>query len=237
MVEPIVQPVFGPRVGHESCLERQQSPHARGRHATCRSRRHAQRALGRLARSQFFALRRAGVRSASGARGQAGGTPTDRRAARRGQARTQRRACPRGRAGHREVRTARRDSAACARRARRTCIRRQSEGELLYAGLLTLSRPIAGLVPLLPEPQAQALTAALALGSAPPADPLAVCAATLGLLAAAADDEPVLAVVDDAQWLDAEPAQAIGFVARGWATSGWRSCSRSVRERIRPSRR
>jgi predicted ATPase len=90
----------------------------------------------------------------------------------------------------------------------------ESEGELPYAGLLTLSRPIAGLVPSLPEPQAQALTAALALGPAPPADPLAVCAATLGLLAAAAEDEPVLAVVDDAQWLDAESAQAIGFAAR-----------------------
>lgn len=90
----------------------------------------------------------------------------------------------------------------------------ESEGELPYAGLLTLTRPVAGLVPSLPEPQAQALTAALALGSAPPADPLAVCAATLSLLAAAAEDEPVLAVVDDAQWLDAESAQAIGFAAR-----------------------
>ena len=90
----------------------------------------------------------------------------------------------------------------------------ESESELPYAGLLTLTRPVAGLVPSLPEPQAQALTAALALGSAPPADPLAVCAATLGLLAAAAEDEPVLAVVDDAQWLDAESAQAIGFAAR-----------------------
>ena len=90
----------------------------------------------------------------------------------------------------------------------------ESESELPYAGLLTLTRPIAGLVPSLPEPQAQALTAALALGPAQPADPLAVCAATLGLLAAAAEDEPVLAVVDDAQWLDAESAQAIGFAAR-----------------------
>ncbi|MFL5172467.1 MAG: LuxR C-terminal-related transcriptional regulator [Microvirga sp.] len=90
----------------------------------------------------------------------------------------------------------------------------ESESELPYAGLLTLTRPVAALVPSLPKPQAQALTAALALGSARPADPLAVCAATLGLLAAAAEDEPVLAVVDDAQWLDAETAQAIGFAAR-----------------------
>ena len=96
----------------------------------------------------------------------------------------------------------------------------ESEGKLPYAGLLTLTRPVAGLVPSLPEPQAHALTAALALGSAPPADPLAVCAATLGLLAAAAEDEPVLAVVDDAQWLDAESAQAIGFAARRLADEG-----------------
>ena len=90
----------------------------------------------------------------------------------------------------------------------------ESESELPYAGLLTLTRPIAGLAPSLPEPQARALTAALALGPAKPANPLAVCAATLGLLAAAAEDEPVLVVVDDAQWLDAESAQAIGFAAR-----------------------
>jgi DNA-binding CsgD family transcriptional regulator len=90
----------------------------------------------------------------------------------------------------------------------------ESESELPYAGLLTLTRPIEGLVPSLPEPQAQALTAALALGPAGPADPVAVCAATLGLLAAAAEDEPVLAVVDDAHWLDAETGQAIGFAAR-----------------------
>jgi DNA-binding CsgD family transcriptional regulator len=90
----------------------------------------------------------------------------------------------------------------------------ESESELPYAGLLTFTRPVAGLVPSLPEPQAQALTAALALGPAPPADPLAVCAATLGLLAAAAEHEPVLAVVDDAHWLDPETAQAIGFAAR-----------------------
>jgi DNA-binding CsgD family transcriptional regulator len=90
----------------------------------------------------------------------------------------------------------------------------ESESELPYAGLLTLTRPIAGLVPSLPEPQAQALTAALALGPAPPADPFAVCAATLGLLAAAAEHEPVFAVVDDAHWLDAETAQAVGFAAR-----------------------
>jgi DNA-binding CsgD family transcriptional regulator len=90
----------------------------------------------------------------------------------------------------------------------------ESESELPYAGLLTLTRPVAGLVPSLPEPQAQALTAALALGPAPPADPLAVCAATLGLLAAAAEHEPVLAVLDDAHWLDPETVQAIGFAAR-----------------------
>ena len=90
----------------------------------------------------------------------------------------------------------------------------ESESELPYAGLLALTRPVLGLVPSLPERQAQALTAALALGPAPPADPLAVCAATLGLLAAAAEDEPVVAVVDDAQWLDAASAQAIGFAAR-----------------------
>src|SRR5688572_2665560 len=39
----------------------------------------------------------------------------------------------------------------------------ESESELPYAGLLTFTRPIEGLVPSLPGAQAQALTAALAL--------------------------------------------------------------------------
>jgi DNA-binding CsgD family transcriptional regulator len=90
----------------------------------------------------------------------------------------------------------------------------ESEAELPYAGLLTLARPVLTLSAELPEAQSAALRAALALGPAEAAEPLAVCAATLGLLAAAAEREPLLVLVDDAHWLDRETAQAIGFAAR-----------------------
>jgi DNA-binding CsgD family transcriptional regulator len=96
----------------------------------------------------------------------------------------------------------------------------EAEAELPYAGLHTLLRPVLGLVPALPPPQREALGAALALDAARPAEPLAVCAATLVLLAAAAEDEPLLVLVDDAQWLDAESARAVGFAARRLADEG-----------------
>ena len=41
-----------------------------------------------------------------------------------------------------------------------------------------------------------------------------VCVATLSLLAAAAEHKPVLAVVDDAHWLDEASREALLFAAR-----------------------
>ncbi len=38
--------------------------------------------------------------------------------------------------------------------------------------------------------------------------------AALGLLSAAAEDRPLIAIVDDARWLDRASAQALGFAAR-----------------------
>lgn len=61
---------------------------------------------------------------------------------------------------------------------------------------------------------------ALAVGPAEPAEPFVICAATLGVLAAAAAERPVLAVVDDAHWLDAASAQAVEFTARRLGAEG-----------------
>jgi DNA-binding CsgD family transcriptional regulator len=91
----------------------------------------------------------------------------------------------------------------------------ESESELAFAGLHELVGPLAPRFPALAPAQAHALSSALALG--PPGavtDRFTVSAATLSVLAAAAEGAPVLAVVDDAQWLDRASSEAIAFAAR-----------------------
>jgi DNA-binding CsgD family transcriptional regulator len=89
-----------------------------------------------------------------------------------------------------------------------------SEASLSFAGLGDVLRPLLTVLGELPAPQSAALSAALAL-SYPEEPPTgyAVCVATLSLLTAAAEDRPVLVVVDDAQWLDAQSATALLFAA------------------------
>ena len=55
---------------------------------------------------------------------------------------------------------------------------------------------------------------ALAIGPTQPVDRLAVLVGAFNLLCAAAEERPVLALVDDAHWLDAASAEAIAFAAR-----------------------
>ena len=94
----------------------------------------------------------------------------------------------------------------------------ESEQNLPFAGLAGLVRPVLGYLDTLPLRQRSALAGALAVGPAAPADRFAVCAAALSLLGAAAAERPVLAVVDDAHWLDAASAQAVEFTARRLGT-------------------
>ncbi len=97
-----------------------------------------------------------------------------------------------------------------------------SEGEshLAFAGLSDLLGGVLHLVNGLPEPQAVALRGALAIGPPAPGDRFTAYAATLGLLAAAAEEEPVLCVVNDAHWLDSESLEALLFVARRLGAEG-----------------
>ncbi|MFG2944808.1 helix-turn-helix transcriptional regulator [Streptomyces adustus] len=90
----------------------------------------------------------------------------------------------------------------------------QSEMELSYAGLHQLCAPLLSHLDDLPEPQRNALRTAFGMqvGDAP--DRFLVSLATLSLLAGAAGDEPLLCLVDDAQWLDRVSAQTLEFVAR-----------------------
>ena len=95
----------------------------------------------------------------------------------------------------------------------------ETEAELAFSALADLLEPVLGELAALPAPQAAALRGALALGppvTGPPApgDRLAVCVATLGVLRAAARRRPVLAVVDDLQWVDASSRECVEYAAR-----------------------
>ena len=61
---------------------------------------------------------------------------------------------------------------------------------------------------------AAALRGALRIAETGVVDPFAVAVATLDLLAMAAEDAPVLVVVDDAPWVDAASVEALRFAAR-----------------------
>jgi DNA-binding CsgD family transcriptional regulator len=90
----------------------------------------------------------------------------------------------------------------------------ESEARIPFASLLELVRPILGHLGAIPEPQAAALEAALALRPRGAHERFAVGAATLSLLAAAAETEPLLLLVDDAHWLDLPSAEALLFALR-----------------------
>jgi DNA-binding CsgD family transcriptional regulator len=90
----------------------------------------------------------------------------------------------------------------------------EAESDLAFAGLHELLRPVLGYVDELPDIQSRALAGALGMAPAPQPDRLLICAAVLGLLAAAAEDTPTLCLVDDAHWLDRPSADALVFTAR-----------------------
>jgi AAA ATPase domain len=78
----------------------------------------------------------------------------------------------------------------------------QSDMELAFAGLQQLCAPLLTHIDELPEPQREALNVAFGRGVGPTPDRFLVGLAVLSLIAAAANDQPLLCVVDDAQWLD-----------------------------------
>ncbi len=90
----------------------------------------------------------------------------------------------------------------------------ESEAELPFAALHELVAPVVGLIQGLPEPQSKAMQAALALAEFENLNRFSAYAATLGLLAAAAAERPVLCVLDDAHWLDQASTEALVFAAR-----------------------
>lgn len=88
------------------------------------------------------------------------------------------------------------------------------ETELAYAGLHQLGARLLDLRDRLPDPQRDALMAAFGLSTAPAPDRFVVSLGVLGLLSAAAEERPLLWVIDDAQWLDKASVLTLAFVAR-----------------------
>ncbi|HEY2600298.1 MAG TPA: LuxR C-terminal-related transcriptional regulator [Thermoleophilaceae bacterium] len=90
----------------------------------------------------------------------------------------------------------------------------ESEMELAFAALQQLCAPMLDRLGQLPAPQQDALGVAFGLRAGNAPDRFLVGLAVLSLLAEVAEDQPLLCVVDDAQWLDRASAQALVFVAR-----------------------
>ena len=90
----------------------------------------------------------------------------------------------------------------------------ESEAQLAFAGLHQLCATLLDRTDTLPEPQRAALGVAFGLHGGAAPDLFLVGLAVLTLLAEAAEDVPVLCLVDDAQWLDEASAQVLAFVAR-----------------------
>ena len=90
----------------------------------------------------------------------------------------------------------------------------ESEMELPFAGLHQLCAPMLEHLDRLPSPQGDALGAAFGLRDGGAPDRFRGGLATLTVLAEVAEAQPLVCIVDDAQWLDHASAQILGFVAR-----------------------
>jgi DNA-binding CsgD family transcriptional regulator len=90
----------------------------------------------------------------------------------------------------------------------------EAERELAFSGLHQVCAPLSRHMSRLPAPQRSALNIAFGLIEGAPPDRFLVGLAALGLLAEVAHEQPLVCLVDDAQWLDVASAQVLGFVAR-----------------------
>ncbi|MFJ3672565.1 ATP-binding protein [Streptomyces sp. NPDC090106] len=88
------------------------------------------------------------------------------------------------------------------------------EADIGYSALNQILLPLHPLLDRLGAPGREAMTVALGFGAGPPPERLVVCNATLALLRCAAEDGPLLLVVDDLPWVDRASAAVFGFLAR-----------------------
>jgi hypothetical protein len=90
----------------------------------------------------------------------------------------------------------------------------ESEMELPFAALQQLCGRMLSRLDRLPLPQRDALGVAFGVLSGAAPDRFLVGLAVLSLLSEVAADQPLLCLIDDAQWLDQASVQALAFVAR-----------------------
>ena len=105
-----------------------------------------------------------------------------------------------------------RDQASDMRVLHATCI--ENESSLAYAMLEQLLRPVRKAIDNLPAPQHEAFSIALGLQTGNPPDRFLVSLAALTLLSEFATDQPILCLIDDAQWSDAPSLEVLRFVIR-----------------------
>ena len=97
-----------------------------------------------------------------------------------------------------------------------SCAPSEPESSLAFVALGDLVGPHADLLPSLPDTQRRSLMIALAMSEqeGPLARPRAIAAGFLSLIHRLGEERQVLIAVDDAQWLDADSALALGFATR-----------------------
>ena len=96
----------------------------------------------------------------------------------------------------------------------------EGEMELDYAALQQLCSPLLEYSDRLPDPQRDALDVAFGRSAGQVPNPFFVGLAVLGLLSEAAEQQPLLCLVDDAQWLDGASTRALALIARRLLAEG-----------------
>src|SRR3954469_1222101 len=97
----------------------------------------------------------------------------------------------------------------------------ESESEFPFAAVHQLLRPVREHVEAIPVRQRAALRAAFGLEDAVGVDDrFLVSVAILSVLSEVAEKQPVLCLLDDAQWLDGPSADALAFTARRLEAEG-----------------
>lgn len=95
----------------------------------------------------------------------------------------------------------------------------ESESELPFSGIHELLLPLLPRVDALPAMQAAALRTALASGASGEVDRFAVSIGVASLLVEGSQDQPLLCLVDDLQWIDQASAAALRFASRRLAAN------------------